>query len=170
MIYAGIGSRRTPADIQKLMTTAAESLSSLGWLLRSGHADAADYAFELGSSNGEIHLPWSSYNDKLPRVTGNVYAVPNFTPEIMEVAAKFHPVWWNLSDAVRKLMARNTTILLGDQLDKPVDCVICWTPAGQPIGGTGHGLRIAHHYKIPIFNLYEPEDFGRLDEFVQEKS
>jgi predicted Rossmann fold nucleotide-binding protein DprA/Smf involved in DNA uptake len=62
MIYAGIGSRETPPDVQKLIFDIADKLAKKGYVLRSGGADGADLTFEAGcdNSNGlkEIFLPW----------------------------------------------------------------------------------------------------------------
>lgn len=58
MIYTGIGSRETPPEIQEIMTNYARKLDKLGFILRSGGAMGADTAFEKGSTNKEIYLPW----------------------------------------------------------------------------------------------------------------
>lgn len=163
-IYAGIGSRATPKDMQQQMMLIGRILSERGWKLRSGHADGADQAFELSTMNREIHLPWKGYNNRHPGSGG--FIVPEMTDQVMAMAAKFHPTWWNLSDAVKKLMARNTTIILGQHLLEPADMVICWTKHGLPTGGTGHGIRVARGHEIPVFNLAVPEDWDKLDVFV----
>jgi cell division GTPase FtsZ len=54
---------------------------------------------------------------------------------------------------VRKLHARNAMIVLGKNLDDPVDFIICWTPGGTGSGGTGQALRIARAYGIPVYDL-----------------
>jgi len=77
----------------------------------------------------------------------------------MELVNQFHPAPDKLSPAGRKLMARNGFQVLGTSLKDPVNAVICWTRNGKFSGGTGQALRIAHAYKIPIFNLYDPKNF-----------
>ena len=64
--YAGIGSRNTPENIQAIMTKLATKLESLGWVLRSGGADGADSAFELGvlsHQNKEIYTANTEMKD-----------------------------------------------------------------------------------------------------------
>lgn len=68
-------------------------------------------------------------------------------------AARFHPAWNRCDHGARKLHARNAAILLGPALDEPVDAVVCWTPGGQPAGGTATGIRIAEALGIPVLNL-----------------
>jgi hypothetical protein len=47
--YTGIGSRKTPENILKLMQAIGKRLGSLGIRLRSGGAEGADSAFEGGA-------------------------------------------------------------------------------------------------------------------------
>ena len=47
--YAGIGSRRTPTDVQLVMKNIAKQLAPL-WKLHSGFAAGADQAFAVGAA------------------------------------------------------------------------------------------------------------------------
>jgi hypothetical protein len=167
LIYAGIGSRKTPLEVLNQMTSIAEYLGNLGAKLRSGHADGADKAFERGALNvsgsKEIHLPWDGYNNT--RATGD-YIVPTPTPDMAGIAAAHHPVWLTLKSSVKTLMLRNTTIVLGPDLATPVQCVIGWTEGGRWIGGTSHAFRVAHAHNIPIYNLATELGRSQLTEFV----
>ena len=71
----------------------------------------------------------------------------------MAIAARLHPAWHRCSPAVRKLHARNGAVVLGRQLDRPVDAVVAWSPGGAITGGTGMALRIAAEWGIPVLNL-----------------
>jgi predicted NAD-dependent protein-ADP-ribosyltransferase YbiA (DUF1768 family) len=151
--YAGIGSRETPDDIFAKFSTLAGRLAKLGFVLRSGGAEGADTAFQLGCAaqlgKMDIYLPWPGFNNN----TSNLY---NITPEAMAMAAKFHPAWANLSDGAKKLQARNCYQVLGYNLKSPSTFVVCYTKGGKGEGGTGQAIRIAKHYNIPVF------DFGAL--------
>lgn len=164
MIYAGIGSRQTPRDILGVMTLLARNLSEAGWKLRSGHAFGADQAFEEGTMNREIFLPWPDYNIGTPGKDG-FYHIP-MNPPLRRIAEQYHPNWVMLSPGVQKLMCRNVNIILGANLDTPVDMVICWTPGGEMVGGTSHALRHAIDKGIPYFNLAIQADWEKLDKFV----
>ena len=52
--YAGIGSRRTPPEILRLMERMALILSGAGYTLNSGGAKGADSAFENGALRKQI--------------------------------------------------------------------------------------------------------------------
>lgn len=152
-IYAGIGSRETPRSILDLMTAISKKLESLGYTLRSGGAVGADTAFEDGVTDlKEIFYDYDA------------------TFDAIEYASNFHPAWHNCKSGGRKLHGRNSMILLGKNLNTPVRFVICWTKDGKDTGGTGLGIRIAEHLKIPIFNLYKYEDKKRLLDFIGVKT
>lgn len=57
MYYTGIGARKTPPNVRKLMTNVSRFLDKYGYVLRSGGANGADKSFEEGSTNKEIYLP-----------------------------------------------------------------------------------------------------------------
>ena len=135
------------------MTAIASKLESLGYTLRSGGATGADTAFEEGV-------------DQLKEI----YYDCDATSEAIEYASKFHPTWHNCRSGGRKLHGRNSMILLGRKLDTPVKFVICWTKDGKDTGGTGLGIRIAEHLRIPIFNLYRYDDKKRLIDFIGVKN
>ena len=43
--------------------------------------------------------------------------------------------------------------MLGAGLDRPVDAVVCWTPDGQIVGGTGIAVLMAGLAGVPVLNL-----------------
>lgn len=153
MIYAGIGSRKTPNLVLDIMVDIGCYMAEKGHVLRSGRAPGADQAFENGCNRmrgiKEIYLPWSRF-ENAPMSLG--YIIPDVA-EAYEIAARFHPAWASLSQGAQKLMARNSHQVLGLNLSTPCDLVICWTPGGHGGGGTGQALRIAKHHGIPIYDL-----------------
>lgn len=159
--YTGIGSRRTPKDILRYMKTFAVFLGTKGVILRSGGADGADTAFEIGCSyvNGkkEIYLPWKNFNN-------NKSKFYNISNEAMKIAEKFHPAWNKLSDGARKLHSRNVYQILGYDLNTPTNLVICWSDGS---GGTEQALRIAKHWKIKIYNLFNNDDLYNLEQYLK---
>lgn len=149
-LYAGIGSRLTPKFILELMFKYAKSLGDLGYKLRSGGAKGADKEFESGTllANREIFLE------------------EHATPECIELSSKYHPAWDRCNDYAKRLHGRNAMILLGQNLDNPVDFVICYTIDGKDSGGTGQAMRIARAYNIPIYNLYHEIDQTKLNNLI----
>jgi hypothetical protein len=147
--YTGIGSRETPRDFLELFCRVAEFLSSNDFTLRSGHAEGADQAFEIGcvkaDGDMEIYIPWSRFEGS----TSKLYPP---TEKAYDLAKQFHPYWGNLKLGGMKLQARNSHQVFGLNMDSPTQFIICWTKGGKLTGGTAQALRIANHYNIPVFN------------------
>lgn len=169
-IYAGIGSRETPPNIINWMEYIAGYLSS-NWILRSGYADGADMAFATSARDHggefEMYIPWAGFNGA-PKNDPR-FIVPEFTPELMALAEKFHPAWHRCKLGAKKLHARNGCQILGKDLQTPVDMVVCWTPGGKGGGGTGQAIRIAKSLNIPIFDLAIEDKMQELKAFIDSK-
>lgn len=153
LIYAGIGARATPEPVLADMTKMAAWLARTGWNLATGGARGADSAFAAGAPAGQrtLYLPWPGYNGHAGpdcrTLTGSELAA------CMAVASRLHPAWHRCSSTVRKLHARNACVVLGAELDRPVDAVVCWSERGAITGGTGLALRIAAEHGVPVLNL-----------------
>lgn len=139
MIIAGIGSRETPPEVLRTLTYAGSALAMQGHRGSSGGAKGADAAFEAGYINTpQLLTSWRAQQS---------------TPAALELASRYHPAWDRCSEYAKMLHARNGFIVLGADLNSPVDAIICWTVGGQIKGGTGQALRIALDWHIPVFNL-----------------
>jgi hypothetical protein len=172
-VYAGIGSRQTPDHVLTMMSTLGSYLAGLGWTLRTGGAQGADQAFQRGAASArgdiELYLPWDSFEvDVLvPLLTPETVILPEPTHEAWVLASEHHPIWERLKQGAQKLHSRNCHQVLGRDLDKPVDALICWTPdgsvdgAGWKTGGTGMALRIARANGSPlVINLAIEQHFN----------
>ena len=167
-IYAGIGSRETPEPILRMMFKIAAYLAKKGYILRSGAADGADKAFELGcvSEGGkkEIWLPWKGFNDH--EDTG-LYPNPGHFAKA-EVALSH---WAKLTQGAKRLHARNVGQVFGAHLTDPVDFVLCWTPDGaitrdqctSKTGGTATAIKLASDANIPVINIAAYSDIQVLE-------
>lgn len=158
--YAGIGSRKTPADVLDDMSMLSYLLRNMGVVLRSGGAVGADKAFETGAySQKEIFTP----NDDIP-------------VKAFEIAEELHPNWNACSSYAKRLQARNVLQVLGKNLDAPVDFVVCWTSDGcenhqnrtRETGGTGQAIALASLLDIPVFNLANEGRLDQLTEFLDQ--
>ena len=151
--WAGIGARKTPEAVQADMTALARQMADARFHLASGGAKGADAAFAVGTPVGQRTqwLPWEGYN-KLQGPDCRTLS-PERMRECLAIAEEHHAAWHRCSDGVKKMHARNVAILLGPELDRPVDVVLCWTPEGRVEGGTGMALRIAASRGIPVLNL-----------------
>lgn len=169
-LFAGIGPRKTPTEWLTVMTSISTQLSTTGWHLRSGHGSGADQAFEVGmpKSQKTVFVPYIGFNNSLPEPH---YVETEFTSELLQIAADHHRYWDKLIDDHKALMARNVQIILGEQMNEPVSCVIYWQPLTNNIdskGGTNHSLRVARSYDIPCFNIGDDYDLRKLCEFTEE--
>lgn len=166
LTYTGIGSRKTPDDVLLTITQLSQALSDRGWLLRSGHAQGADRAFEHGARNKEIYLRWDDFNtNESSPEQGYKRLKP--TALMLEIAKEHHPNWAACSQVAKLLHMRNVCQVLGGDCKTPTDMVVCWTPNGSGSGGTGQAIRIAATYSIPVFDLAIPSDWGALEHFVE---
>lgn len=184
-IYVGIGSRRTPSGILRAMVAIAQGLAARGMVLRSGHADGADLAFEQGARDGaaEIFLPWPEFNWQHAPVSRRhrFYATP--TEAAMRDWVRFHPNPQACSPGAAKLHARNLHELMGYEYTmsgrnfppgSAGDFIVCWTPDGaeseaecsEHTGGTGTVIRAADHFRVPVFNLARPGRDRALEAFI----
>ena len=159
MKYAGIGARKTPVEVQIVMSNIATWLSNKGYTLRSGGAIGADTAFEKGANSNK-----------------EIFYAHHATDAAMAVAMTYHSHWSSCSDYAKKLHARNAFQILGDPLYlDPVDFVICWTPDGcerhedrtRETGGTGTAISIASMNDIRVYNLYNESSINELREFFK---
>lgn len=172
LYYAGIGSRITNRHIMERMRQLAIRLASCGYFLRSGGAEGADTAFEVGANCGggqvELWLPWPEFKGR-----SGVGLFP--TAEHIAIAATLHPVWHQLPRYAKYLHARNVGQILGHDCQSPVQFVICWTADGceseatrtKHTGGTGTAIVLAHRHNIPIFNLYNEDAIERLEHYLR---
>lgn len=159
--YTGIGSRQTPQSVRPEIAKIATWLGERGWILRSGAAPGADAWFEISSARTEIYLPW-------PHFMGHGSRLHTPSTEATRLAARHHPAWDRLSEAAKKLHARNSHQVLGADLKTPSAFVVCWTPGGRLEGGTAQALRIAAAYQIPIFNLANDDLFCTAEQRIRQ--
>jgi hypothetical protein len=170
--YAGIGSRSLPDKAVVQLMAISAWLASAGWGLRTGGASGADYAFWKGAGeaggHGELHLPWLRFNQHLTVISARRSSWKRrifHDNRHLAISAEYHPRWSGLSQGVRRLMGRNASIILGSNPDDKSGwskMVVCYTRDGQASGGTGHGIRIAQGFGIPVFNIGNPNVLAHL--------
>lgn len=169
--YTGIGSRKTPEDILKVIREIGESLGKAGWSLRSGGADGADVAFEDGAAKaggkGTIYLPWDGFNGITQGLSEDgqiAYKVINH-PETEIIVNKIHPAPDRLTTGTMKLHRRNIHQVAGDKLDEPSAFVVYWADGedtGVPKGGTRTAVAYAQSIGVPTYNLRNPYVLERI--------
>lgn len=167
MIITGIGSRKTPDDVCNLFTELGQEVKIRNDWLRSGHADGSDYAFELGAKEHCIvYLPWNGFN-KEKKIWG-IPRTSELRDEVLEIVFKHEPYARELSQGVQRIKSRNVYQILGEDLKSPSDVVICWTPNGEIVGGTGLAIKIAMDHGIPVVNIGDENTSTHLDEILSD--
>lgn len=180
MHYAGIGSRKTSDQTLDLMRRIAFHLATQGWTLRSGGAEGADTAFELGATQAggktEIFVPRAGFFGRSDAIAANRLPAHQ---EALRIAEAHHRNWAALSPTVRQLMARNVHQILGMELSSPVRFVLCWAPCpvvdaegivSEVRGGTGQAVRIAYTYGVPVFHLGVPDHLARIEAMLAKEA
>ncbi len=167
MIITGIGSRKTPQEFLELFEELGQEARERDWWIRSGHADGADYAFELGATTRCIvYLPWVGFNKEKP-LLGNAVAHP-LKDEVLEIVYKHEEYAKKLSDPIKLIKSRNVYQVLGMDLQSPSNVVVCWTEEGEVISGTGLAIKIAMDHGIPIVNVGDYDTKKNFNNIMQE--
>jgi hypothetical protein len=172
MTYAGIGSRETPQEVLDKMTEVAKYLDGLGYTLNTGKTFTAkpsndpkyqkQYEERLAFSkknNGKVGLDEEGADRafSLGTTKKNLFGVnaPVGKKE-MSVMEEIHPSPDRLKEGGKKLMARNTNQIFGENLNTPVDFVLFYakeTKGIRPEGGTGQAVEMARRKGIPTINM-----------------
>lgn len=162
--WTGVGSRQTPQELRKVFADLAFYLGKRGWILRSGGAQGADSFFEegaqdrrrVGGPSPDIFLPWKGFN-------GNSSPLYETDPRAFDIAKRLLGHWDTMSQAAKKLHARNVHQVLGRDLETPSSFLMCWTPGGRIQGGTATAIKLAVKHGIPVFNFGLFEEHGIVE-------
>ena len=160
MSYAGIGSRKTPDDILKMMTQLGVLLANDGLTLVTGAALGADQSFAMGAlsvgGRVKLHIPWKNYEYQWWKdLDAEVSILSPDDTDAYDSVKKHHPAYDRLSRGAIMLHARNYNII------RDSDFVVHWAPKGKP-GGTGQGLKIAIMQGKTIYDLGTPDDYNKV--------
>lgn len=155
--YTGVGSRQTPQNILDIMQLFARMMARKGYVLRSGHADGADMAFERGCDQSEgdkeIYIPWYRFNGS----SSKLYHIPGWAYD--QAGEIIGERWRFLKPPVKKLHARNVLQVMGLTEDDPKsEFLVCWTPYGAAVGGTSTAIFMANLVEIPVINLFNERE------------
>jgi hypothetical protein len=173
--YTGIGSRKTPGNILKLMQAIGYRLGSLGIRLRSGGAEGADSAFEAGARwairehhcpEPLIFLPYPGFRGK-----SGISFAPNsqIQKEATRIIRDLHPAWDRCSDFAKKAHTRNAFQVLGRDLRTPSQFLVFYAEVsrGEIQGGTKTAVVLAKKFQIPCFNLFYSSAKPELKAFLR---
>lgn len=172
LIYAGIGSRKTPNNVLSIMSSCATLLAQKGYVLRSGGAIGADRAFEKGCDmvhgKKEIFLP--------ANLTGDQWDAARLVYSNVGMASMSTTSKWE--DWYARLLLRNVLQILGPDPEAnpdPVDFVLFWAPksgphAGEVTGGTRWAVKLAVKWGISVNNLADPAIMEKTLKWLKDNS
>jgi len=175
--YTGVGSRDTPVLHLVVMALLARELKEK-YILRSGEASGADYAFSYGSEGeGELFLPWKGF-----RKSPSNYYLDNISKDIVSQAREIcmHPEvtpWLSkMKPPAQALHTRNIFQVLGPELnvEDKSDFIICYTKNGETTkeectndtGGTATAIKAGNLYSVPVYNIARKDHFNRVMKMV----
>lgn len=171
--YTGIGSRETPLHITELMNRIGEICADHNIILRSGGAEGADSAFEVGcdSVNGEkeIFIPWNNFNGRRSSMKG-VYVRGNDVHSRV-IAHSLHPVFDRLGRGAQALHTRNVNQVLGKDSGspEPSSFVLFYAPetsSGNVKGGTATAVNLAKRNNIPCWNMWSNSSYDQILDWI----
>lgn len=168
----GVGSRKVAGEGKDRIIEIAQLLDKAGYSLRSGGADGCDTLFEQNMPNSKkyIYLPWKGFNK-------NTSELCTVTDEAKKMAATVHPKYWALGIGPQKLHARNVYQVLGQNMDKPSDLLVCWTEDGCnseklssiSTGGTRTAIVLAERNQVPVYNVQNEKDYKAVKELLEKE-
>lgn len=166
--YVGTGNRDTPEDVLSKMQELSKFLSQFGYTLRSSAMDGPPLAFESGTKDIELHLPWKDFNGRQSKSYFN-------SDEIKTIAKLFQPTFDGLKPAIQAFLCTNVRLLLGKDLKSRAMFALIWSVDGaektsectQTTGSMGHVIKVATAMKIPVFNLGRQDTEQRLKRYLE---
>lgn len=185
LIFTGIGSRSITPQEQDVIIEISETLADVGFILRSGKADGADAAFQIGYQQyknftkqmipvqAEIFIPWDGFNKENRLLEDDWDIVFGENETAWQMVKRIHKRPDQLKHGPRLLHMRNCAQVLGKDLDKPSLFVLyCadeeWI-TGEVSGGTRTAVELARSLGIRTFNIRRRKWIYELIDFLLSK-
>ncbi len=169
-----------PAEKIEKLTAVLDKLHTQGFTLRSSADRMNELDKDVSSkfARKEYYLPWKKFapdvdakvekpNDKARRVSCWLR---------MTIMRKSDPSVFNdLTGVVRTFISRNTQLILGEDLETPVNFIIVYTPGGEEgdqrvdfktAKNASYFIQAANILTIPVFNIQNDDAIDRLEKFL----
>lgn len=166
--YVVYANSNPPVEIIEKFKSLAIYLESIGFTVRiGGNNDGVDQAVEDVTKNKELILPWKEFNGKESPYTWAI-------PASEHIAKQFSPIYDSMKDGVKKFLARNARLIMGQKMRSKACFLLCWSEDGAETkrelnarsGFIQHPVAIANGALVPVFNLGKPDAEQRLRQFV----
>lgn len=170
-----------PTGLESKLSVVLDTLHGKRFTARlaSDKRDPLDTFVKANYFMKEFFLPWAKFDtDVVPKL-------PKPTPDARPVACwltlttrrKSDPDIFNMiPSVVRTFIARNTHLVLGEDLKSPVKFMILYTPNGEGLGdridfksagNVKFFLEVAKIFSIPVFNIQNEDSFKKLEDFTR---
>lgn len=176
--YAATGNREAPETLKPTIERIVRVLEANGWRLRTGVTQGLEDMFYkcANKDTTELYLPWGKFKTQ-PKDPNSPELESKFSfcdERCLELTAKFHNAFDSLADWLKKVEARVTRMIFGQNLKSNPLFVIGWSEDGaetilQKTPKTGNfqtALTMAASLPIPIFNLQNPDAEQRLYKYL----
>jgi len=162
LAIAVTGTRRLDSARETTLSGVVRAYLEQGYKISTGGAQGADQVAVRAVEDPqrlELYLPWASFEAEAISGRASIVVLADDLPGVYtDYARRAHPLWDRLNDAARRLMIRNVGIVLRRPGQDPSALVLATPDVRRPgWGGTGHTMRIAHNFGIPVW-LLRPEE------------
>jgi len=164
---ACIGSKNfRNADDEKLCQIIGYFIASQNIQVATGNAVGCDQAYakganEVNESLVHLYLVNENHNKYAIKPGNHIYYAKDH-PEWVDIASRNHPAYQYQSEYVRNLFNRNVGIILNSNL-----VIALPNPNKSSGGGTGHSIRVAEEFNIPVLNLLDTVTVQNLKIFIK---
>jgi hypothetical protein len=203
--FAGIGAKQTPntADypIGDIMAKTAKMLTlQRKWRMTTTEHDGGGQFFQNGLLEEGLNLADDGlFKLLVPQAVGKVpahavviddedllhrarallieHGIYQDVPRFIALEGKARADLTEREQAMASLHTLRVFQVLQEDLEQPVNMVICWTPDGavtreecsiETTGGSGIAIALAHALSIPVFNLQREDHLARICDFINE--
>ncbi len=122
-------------------------------------------------ANGEFPTAFPGPTEKAHRIT---QTLTNFYGMVRD--GEFREKY-NMPVFMQDILARNTMLFLGKEIDTPINLLVCYSPDGaenknekiemKTPAVVGGAIELADQLSIPVFNLGKPGAMDRIKAFVE---
>lgn len=151
---------------EKLCQIIGYFIASQNIHMASGNAEGCDQAYAKGANQVDeklVHLYLVNERHNTYAIkTGNQLYYTKDHPEWVDIARRNYPGYGRQSEYVQNLFNRNVGIVLDSDL-----VIALPNPKKSSGGGTGHGIRIAQEFNIPVLNLLDDDTVQNLKTFMK---
>lgn len=160
--YTVGSNKEVSADVIQQAVEVRDMLAKNGYMTRCSVFEGLDQTF-MTAKRSEIILPWKDFNGHHSKLTFTVEEAKWF-------AAKIHPAYERLPDAIKTFLAKDIRLLCGNNLKSLVQFLLVHSDdgcegnatRGRETGNVGFMIGVADDLRIPIFNFAKPNLKERL--------